>query len=66
MVGSERRRGRKRKIRDVEDVTVNLNGKKKIVETRSKKIVGSYVMKEFEDSEVFWEKLRLIILVCTG
>lgn len=57
VVGSERRRGRKRKIKDVENVTVDGDGKRKIVETRSKRIVGRYVMKEFEGSGVFLGKV---------
>lgn len=57
MVGSEKRRGRKRKIKDVENVTVDGDGRRKIVETRSKRIVGRYVMKEFEGSGVFLGKV---------
>ncbi|CAI9778354.1 unnamed protein product [Fraxinus pennsylvanica] len=42
VIGSGRRRGRKRKIRDVENVTVDRDGKAKIMETRMNYEDGDY------------------------
>ncbi|KAK4440655.1 DDT domain-containing protein PTM [Sesamum alatum] len=57
VVGTGRRRGRKRKRNDVPDVAVDCNGNKKVVETRSLKLVGRYVRKEFQGSGVFLGKI---------
>ncbi|KAK4409035.1 DDT domain-containing protein PTM [Sesamum angolense] len=57
VVGTGRRRGRKRKRNDVPDVAVDCDGKKKAVETRSLKLVGRYVRKEFQGSGVFLGKI---------
>ncbi|KAG8371210.1 hypothetical protein BUALT_Bualt13G0063600 [Buddleja alternifolia] len=53
VVAPERRRGRKRKINNVQNVMVAYDGKKKLVETRSLRLVGKYVRKEFEGNGVF-------------
>ncbi|KAL0436984.1 UNVERIFIED_CONTAM: DDT domain-containing protein PTM [Sesamum radiatum] len=52
VVGCQRRLGRKRKIDDVQNMMVDCSGKKRIVETRSMKLVGRYVRKEFQGSGV--------------
>ncbi|KAL9171363.1 hypothetical protein ABFS82_04G204400 [Erythranthe guttata] len=57
VVQPERRRGRKRKNADVQNMTVDGNGKRKMVDTRSLRLVGRYVMKEFQDSGVFLGKI---------
>ncbi|XP_073148931.1 DDT domain-containing protein PTM-like [Henckelia pumila] len=51
-----KRRGRKRKIIDVQDVTVDCEGKK-VLQTRSLKLVGRYVLKEFQGSGLFLGKI---------
>ncbi|XP_073066363.1 DDT domain-containing protein PTM-like [Primulina eburnea] len=51
-----KRRGRKRKIIDVQDVTVDCEGKK-VLQTRSLKFVGRYVLKEFQGSGLFLGKI---------
>ncbi|XP_073312587.1 DDT domain-containing protein PTM-like [Primulina huaijiensis] len=51
-----KRRGRKRKIIDVQDVTVDCEGKK-VLQTRSLKLIGRYVMKEFQGSGLFLGKI---------
>ncbi|XP_020552432.1 DDT domain-containing protein PTM-like [Sesamum indicum] len=57
VVGTGRRRGRKRKRNDAPDALVDSDGKKKVVETRSLKLVGRYVRKEFQGSGVFLGKI---------
>ncbi|KAL0460748.1 UNVERIFIED_CONTAM: DDT domain-containing protein PTM [Sesamum latifolium] len=52
VVGRQRRLGGKRKIDDVQNMMVDYSGKKRIVETRSMKLVGRYVRKEFQGSGV--------------
>ncbi|KAK4441253.1 DDT domain-containing protein PTM [Sesamum alatum] len=49
VVGPQRRLGRKRKI----DMMVGCSGEKRVVETRSMKLVGRYVRKEFQGRGVF-------------
>ncbi|KAK4492240.1 hypothetical protein RD792_003041 [Penstemon davidsonii] len=57
VVGPQKRRGRKRKRNDVNNVMVDSDGKKKVVETRSLKLVDRYVRKEFQESGVFLGKI---------
>lgn len=57
VVEPQKRRGRKRKNIDVQNLMVDCNGKKKAVETRSLRLVGRYVLKEFQDSGVFLGKI---------
>ncbi|KAH6774734.1 hypothetical protein C2S51_013138 [Perilla frutescens var. frutescens] len=52
VVRPESRRGRKRKINNIENATVGGGGKKKVVNTRAFELVGRYVQKEFQGSEV--------------
>ncbi|KAL0418284.1 UNVERIFIED_CONTAM: DDT domain-containing protein PTM [Sesamum radiatum] len=52
VVGCQRRLGRKRKIDNVQNMMVDCSGKKRKVETRSMKLVGRYVRKEFRGSGV--------------
>lgn len=56
VVVPERRRGRKRK--NLENMIVEGNGKRKVVETRSLRLVGRYVRKEFQGSGLFLGKIR--------
>ncbi|KZV47178.1 hypothetical protein F511_05229 [Dorcoceras hygrometricum] len=51
-----KRRGRKRKIIDVQNATVDCDGKK-VLQTRSLKLVGRYVLKEFHGSGLFLGKI---------
>ncbi|KAL3518480.1 hypothetical protein ACH5RR_021069 [Cinchona calisaya] len=53
----ERKRGRKRKRIDVQNVEVDVDGKKRVVGVRSRKMVGCYVRKEFEGIGVFLGKI---------
>lgn len=53
----ERKRGRKRKRVDVQNVEVDVDGKKRAVVTRSKRLVGCYVRKEFEGSGLYLGKV---------
>ncbi|KAL8484395.1 hypothetical protein ACS0TY_026892 [Phlomoides rotata] len=52
VAGSESRRGRKRKRNNVQNVTVDIDGKKKVVGTRPLKLVGRYVQKDFQGTGV--------------
>ncbi|CAH9124208.1 unnamed protein product [Cuscuta epithymum] len=56
-MGKVERRGRKRRRIDVQSIEVDHNGKKRMVSTRSKVIVGRYVRKEFEGSGTFLGKI---------
>ncbi|CAK9173784.1 unnamed protein product, partial [Ilex paraguariensis] len=51
------RRGRKRKNQDVQNVSVDRQGKKRAVDMRSKALVGRYVKKEFANNGVFLGKV---------
>ncbi|KAH6789820.1 hypothetical protein C2S51_004826 [Perilla frutescens var. frutescens] len=51
-----KRRGRKRKNRDLEN-TVECDNKKRIVSTRSLRLVGRFVRKEFQGSGLFLGKI---------
>lgn len=51
-----KRRGRKRKNRDLEN-TVECDSKKRIVSTRSLRLVGRFVRKEFQGSGLFLGKI---------
>lgn len=57
MVGTESRRGRKRKINDVQNATVGVGGKRNVMNTRSFELVGRYVQKEFKGSGVILGKI---------
>ncbi|KAI3461337.1 hypothetical protein Pfo_018000 [Paulownia fortunei] len=59
VVVPESRRGRKRKRNNVQNVMVDCNGKKKAAETRSLKLVGRYVRKEFQGSGFFLGRIML-------
>lgn len=52
MIGTESRRGRKRKINDVQNAAVGVGGKRKVMHTRSFELVGRYVQKEFKGSGI--------------
>ncbi|XP_051113196.1 DDT domain-containing protein PTM-like [Andrographis paniculata] len=52
-----KRRGRKRKIIEGQDASVDCSNKRKTVETRSLKLVGRYVVKEFQSSGLFLGKI---------
>lgn len=56
-IRSEKRRGRKRKRIDVQNVEVDEDGNKRMVGTRSKRLVGCYVKKEFVGSGVYLGKI---------
>lgn len=56
-IRSERKRGRKRKRVDVQNVEVDVDGKNRAVATRAKRLVGCYVRKEFVGSGVFLGKI---------
>ncbi|XP_011090113.1 DDT domain-containing protein PTM-like [Sesamum indicum] len=53
VVGCQKRLGRKRRIDNVQNMMVDCSGKKRIVETRSMKLVGRYVRKKVQGSGVF-------------
>nr|GMD22741.1 DDT domain-containing protein PTM-like [Ipomoea batatas] len=56
-MGRVERRGRKRRRNDVQSVEADQDGKKRMVGTRSKVLVGRYVSKEFEGSGTFLGKI---------
>lgn len=56
-MGRVERRGRKRRRNDVQSVEADQDGKKRMVGTRSKVLVGRYVRKEFEGSGTFLGKI---------
>ncbi|KAL3530436.1 hypothetical protein ACH5RR_009758 [Cinchona calisaya] len=56
-IRSERKRGRKRKRVDVQNVEEDIDGKKRVKVMRSRRLVGCYVRKEFEGSGVFLGKI---------
>ncbi|KAG9151265.1 hypothetical protein Leryth_002812 [Lithospermum erythrorhizon] len=58
VLGTEqKRRGRKRKNVEVQNVTTDRDGKKRVLAVRSMVYVGRYVKKEFEGSGVFLGKI---------
>ena len=52
MVEPESRRGRKRKVNNVQTAAEDVGGRKKVMHTRSFELVGRYVLKEFKGSGV--------------
>lgn len=52
-----KKRGRKRKRADVQNVEVNKDGEKRVIRTRGKALVGRYVRKEFVGNGVFLGKI---------
>lgn len=58
-VGPESRRGRKRRRNNVQNVKVDIDGKKKVVGTKSFKLVDRYVQKDFQGIGVLLGKVML-------
>ncbi|KAM3303036.1 DDT domain-containing protein PTM [Capsicum chacoense] len=56
-VGKSERRGRKRRRKDVQNVEVDQDGKKRAVVLKPKELVGRYVRKEFEGNGLFLGKI---------
>ncbi|XP_060169720.1 DDT domain-containing protein PTM-like [Lycium barbarum] len=56
-VGRSERRGRKRRRKDVQNVEVDQDGKKRAVGLKPKALVGRYVRKEFEGNGLFLGKV---------
>lgn len=56
-VGRSERRGRKRRRKDVTNVEVDQDGKKRAVGLKPKSLVGRYVRKEFEGNGLFLGKI---------
>ncbi|EPS61909.1 hypothetical protein M569_12884, partial [Genlisea aurea] len=52
-----KRRGRKRKINDAQNVTAECCARKRAPQTRSLKLVGRYVLKDFQGSGTFLGKI---------
>lgn len=53
----KKKRGRKRKRADVQNVEVNKDGEKRVIRTRGKALVGRYVRKEFVGNGVLLGKI---------
>lgn len=56
-MGKSERRGRKRRRKDVQNVEVDQDGKKRAVVLKPKELVGRYVRKEFEGNGLFLGKI---------
>lgn len=58
-VGPESRRGRKRRRNNVQNVKVDIDGKKKVVGTKPFKLVDRYVQKDFQGTGVLLGRVML-------